>query len=186
MYWNIRYPDCVRNIQSCSEWAWLYASGYPLKCIAPLFPIGTRNLHSSPCNYYGLLPEAMSIVLCSRNAYSNSFQGLKRLTRPINIPRRRCLQELPGHQSIVSPLLLTSSCLSCRKSGLHPWPLCEVALLWKKNLVKPKNLFPAHIRVCLNTANHRKSPQNTANHRKSDRKSGSRNVEHAASDRKSV
>ena len=32
----------------CSEWAWLYASGYPLKCIAALFPIGTRNLHSSP------------------------------------------------------------------------------------------------------------------------------------------
>ena len=28
----------------CSEWAWLYASGYPLKCIAPLFPISTRNL----------------------------------------------------------------------------------------------------------------------------------------------
>ena len=43
-YWNTRYPDCVRNI---GEWAWLYASGYPLKCIAPLFPIGTRNLHSS-------------------------------------------------------------------------------------------------------------------------------------------
>jgi len=33
---------------TCSEWAWLYASGYPLKCIAPLFPIGTRNIHSSP------------------------------------------------------------------------------------------------------------------------------------------
>jgi len=32
---------------TCSDWAWLYASGYPLKCIAPLFPIGTRNLHSS-------------------------------------------------------------------------------------------------------------------------------------------
>ena len=32
---------------TCSEWAWLYASGYPLKCIAPLFPIGTWNLHSS-------------------------------------------------------------------------------------------------------------------------------------------
>ena len=32
---------------TCSEWVWLYASGYPLKCIAPLFPIGTRNLHSS-------------------------------------------------------------------------------------------------------------------------------------------
>ena len=32
---------------TCSEWASLYASGYPLKCIAPLFPIGTRNLHSS-------------------------------------------------------------------------------------------------------------------------------------------
>ena len=27
------------------ESAWLYASGYPLKCIAPLFPICTRNLH---------------------------------------------------------------------------------------------------------------------------------------------
>jgi len=26
----------------------LYVSGYPLKCIVPLFPIGTRNLHSSP------------------------------------------------------------------------------------------------------------------------------------------
>jgi len=33
---------------TCGEWAWLYASGYPLKCIALLFPIGTRNLHSSP------------------------------------------------------------------------------------------------------------------------------------------
>jgi len=33
---------------TCSEWAWLYASGYPLKCIAPLTPIGIRNLHSSP------------------------------------------------------------------------------------------------------------------------------------------
>jgi len=32
---------------TCSEWAWLYASGYPLKCIAPLFPIGTRNFHCS-------------------------------------------------------------------------------------------------------------------------------------------
>jgi len=32
---------------TCSEWLWLYASGYPSKCIAPLFPIGTRNLQSS-------------------------------------------------------------------------------------------------------------------------------------------
>jgi len=32
---------------TCGEWAWLYASGYPLKCIAPLFPIGTQILHSS-------------------------------------------------------------------------------------------------------------------------------------------
>ena len=30
-----------------SEWAWIYGSGYPLKCIAPLFPIGTQNLHVS-------------------------------------------------------------------------------------------------------------------------------------------
>jgi len=69
-HWNALYPDCfklykiwmnvftqfrvrigrhgtqvVRNIRV--GWAWLYASGYPLKCIAPLFPIGTRNLHSS-------------------------------------------------------------------------------------------------------------------------------------------
>ena len=36
---------------TCSEWAWLYASGYSLKCIAPLFPIGIRNLHSSPGLY---------------------------------------------------------------------------------------------------------------------------------------
>jgi len=32
---------------TCSEWAWLYAFGYPLKCIAPLFPTSTLNLHSN-------------------------------------------------------------------------------------------------------------------------------------------
>ena len=29
----------------CSEWAWLYGSGYALTCIVPLFPIDTWNLH---------------------------------------------------------------------------------------------------------------------------------------------
>ena len=32
---------------TCSECTWLYGSRYPLKCIVPLFPIGTWNLHSS-------------------------------------------------------------------------------------------------------------------------------------------
>ena len=45
-YWNTRYPD-VRNTHVVNgRGHWLYASGYPLKCIVPLFPIGTRHLHS--------------------------------------------------------------------------------------------------------------------------------------------
>ena len=56
-----------------SERAWLYASGYPLKCIAPLFPIGTRNLHSSP---YLLLPGAnRPIGLWPIRSLAYSFPG---------------------------------------------------------------------------------------------------------------
>jgi len=29
-----------------SKWAWLYGSRYALKCIAPLFPLRTQNLHT--------------------------------------------------------------------------------------------------------------------------------------------
>jgi len=39
-------PRLCQKYTCSGEWAWLYDSGYPLKCIAPLFPIGTRNLHS--------------------------------------------------------------------------------------------------------------------------------------------
>ena len=52
---------------TCSEWAWLYASGYPLKCIVPLFPIGTRNLHSSPwarCKSWLVLFSVKGSQLC--------------------------------------------------------------------------------------------------------------------------
>jgi len=37
------------TMAKCSEWAWLglYRSGYTLECIAPLFPVSTRNLHVS-------------------------------------------------------------------------------------------------------------------------------------------
>ena len=35
--WNTLYPDC--QTYTCSEWAWLYGSGYALKCIAPLFQL---------------------------------------------------------------------------------------------------------------------------------------------------
>ena len=37
---------CTRSERAC-----LCTSGYALKCIAPLFPIGTRNLHCSPSFY---------------------------------------------------------------------------------------------------------------------------------------
>jgi len=30
-----------------TEWAWLYGSEYAMKCIAPLLPMRTRNLHTS-------------------------------------------------------------------------------------------------------------------------------------------
>ena len=40
-----KYPDCVKTIQELNER--LYSCRYPLKCIAPLFPISTRNLHFS-------------------------------------------------------------------------------------------------------------------------------------------
>jgi len=46
------------------------------------------------------------------------YPGLERVTCwSINLPQLRCLQELPEHQSIVSALLLTSSCLSCRNAS---------------------------------------------------------------------
>ena len=54
-----------------SEWAPLYASGYPLKCIVPLFPFGTRKLHSSPMhfpcrpvNYTLAYTECTGLALC--------------------------------------------------------------------------------------------------------------------------
>ena len=45
MHWNTLPRLCQKHTRS--EWAWLYGSGYQMKCIAPLFPISTRNLHSS-------------------------------------------------------------------------------------------------------------------------------------------
>ena len=39
---------------TCSERVRLYGSGYTLKCIAQMFPIGTRNLHSSQCHSRGV------------------------------------------------------------------------------------------------------------------------------------
>jgi len=73
---------------ACSEWAWLYASGYPLKCIALLFPIGTRNLHSSH-NLANSLPltfapaSEMAWELATEKIYSyiytpRKFQRTKR------------------------------------------------------------------------------------------------------------
>jgi len=51
-------PTQMFRKYTCSEWAWLYGSGYPLKCIVPLFPISTRNLHSCPtfCTTMRTLP----------------------------------------------------------------------------------------------------------------------------------
>jgi len=40
-----------RLCQKCTCSEWLYASGYPLKCIAPLFPVAARNLHSGLLMY---------------------------------------------------------------------------------------------------------------------------------------
>ena len=54
---------------TCSEWAWLYASGYPLKCIAPLFPIGTRNLHSSRLWYWRTSLEKVTHLTCLNKTY---------------------------------------------------------------------------------------------------------------------
>jgi len=45
-YWNTRYPsDCVRNIHVVNGRGYMLPGTH---AFSPLFPIGTRNLHSSP------------------------------------------------------------------------------------------------------------------------------------------
>ena len=71
------YPDCVKNVQEVNER--LCSSGYALKCIAPLFPIGTRNLHSSQC-LIRTLPVAVVVAAtvtgnCSKQEERQHWTG---------------------------------------------------------------------------------------------------------------
>ena len=43
---HIANTTVIRQLHTATTW--LYASGYPLKCIGAFFPIGTQNLHSGP------------------------------------------------------------------------------------------------------------------------------------------
>jgi len=66
-HWNTLYPDCVRNIHVViSEWVWLYGSRYALKCIAPLFPIGTRNLRMCPTPIRVLVSRDVAVCTAGR------------------------------------------------------------------------------------------------------------------------
>jgi len=97
---------------------------------------------SSAC--HSLLPEAMPLVLCSHNAaVSNSFprctKGLEYVTRCVDPSTFHTVDASKSYlndQSVVSALLLTSSCLSCRKRDVPG--RCAFILLEKLHFLREK------------------------------------------------
>ena len=74
------FPDCVKNVQELNER--VYTVRVPIEMQVPLFPISTRNLHSTLRFTYGIFFFCPYLSFFSTRVVPVRFQAVCRRRRP--------------------------------------------------------------------------------------------------------